>query len=65
MQDKTLKCVQCDADFDFSSGQQEFFAERGLSEPKCCSKDCREARKNARFSNREEQPVQEENQEAA
>jgi CxxC-x17-CxxC domain-containing protein len=43
--DKTLKCVDCGADFVFSAGQQEFFASKGFTnEPKRCP-GCREAKR--------------------
>ena len=46
-EDKTLKCKECGAEFIFSAGEQEFYAEKGLqNEPQRC-KDCRIARKNA------------------
>ena len=44
-EDRTLTCVQCGAQFVFSAGEQEFFAQRGLeSEPKRCA-GCRKAAK--------------------
>jgi CxxC-x17-CxxC domain-containing protein len=44
-EDRTLVCSQCQAEFVFSKGEQEFFAERDLtSEPKRC-KVCRDAKK--------------------
>lgn len=46
--DKTLKCVDCGADFTFTASEQEFHASRGFTnEPKRCP-DCRRARKVAR-----------------
>ncbi|MCL2546561.1 MAG: zinc-ribbon domain containing protein [Oscillospiraceae bacterium] len=46
-EDKTLKCKDCDEDFIFTAGEQEFYAERGFqNEPQRC-KNCRDARKNA------------------
>jgi CxxC-x17-CxxC domain-containing protein len=42
--DKTLVCQDCGAEFTFSGGDQEFYAEKGYSEPKRCP-DCRRARK--------------------
>ena len=43
--DKTLKCKECGADFIFTAGEQEFYAERGfVNEPQRC-KNCRDARK--------------------
>ena len=45
--DKTLKCRDCDEDFIFTAGEQEFYAERGFqNEPQRC-KNCRDARKSA------------------
>ena len=45
--DKTLKCKDCGADFVFTAGEQEFYAEKGfVNEPQRC-KACRDARKNA------------------
>ena len=46
-QDKTLVCKDCGAEFVFTAGEQEFYAERGFqNEPQRC-KPCRDARKNA------------------
>ena len=46
-EDKTLVCVDCGNEFVFTAGEQEFYAEKGLTnEPKRC-KDCRTERKNA------------------
>ena len=46
-EDKTLKCKECGADFIFTAGEQEFYAEKGFqNEPQRC-KACRDARKNA------------------
>ena len=43
--DKTLKCVECSADFTFLATEQEFFASRGYkNEPKRCT-SCRESRR--------------------
>ncbi|MCL2497773.1 MAG: zinc-ribbon domain containing protein [Symbiobacteriaceae bacterium] len=47
-QDKTLTCRDCQAEFVFSAGEQEFYASRGfVNEPTRCP-DCRRARKNQR-----------------
>ena len=36
-QDKTLKCVDCDAEFVWTSGEQVFFADKNFkNEPKRC-----------------------------
>ncbi len=45
LSDKTLACAECGAAFTFTTGEQEFFAERGYTnEPKRCPA-CRDARK--------------------
>ncbi|MCI0502008.1 MAG: zinc-ribbon domain-containing protein [Fusobacteria bacterium] len=50
MNDKTLVCVDCGADFVFTQGEQEFYAEKGFSnEPKRCP-ECRKAKKQQRRS---------------
>jgi hypothetical protein len=46
-QDKELTCVDCRDKFTFTAKDQEFFAERGFSEPKRC-KECRQAKKEQR-----------------
>ena len=44
-QDKTLTCRDCGANFVFTSGEQEFYQSRGLTnEPGRCP-ECRQARK--------------------
>ena len=40
MQDKKIKCKICGTEFDFTIGQQEFFKEHNLTEPRKC-KDCK------------------------
>ncbi len=41
-EDKTLVCKECGAEFVFTAGEQEFYAERGFqNEPQRC-KACRE-----------------------
>jgi len=48
--DKTLNCVECQATFTFTAGEQEFYAGKGLTnEPKRCP-DCRRAKKQGRGS---------------
>jgi len=49
MQDKKIKCIDCNKDFIFSAGEQEFFEEKGYSEPIRC-KDCRNKIKDKRTS---------------
>lgn len=51
-EDKTLVCKDCGAEFVFTAGEQEFYAEKGFqNEPVRC-KDCRSNRKNTRGSDR-------------
>ena len=46
--DKTLKCLDCGANFTFSASEQSFFASKGfVNEPGRCP-DCRAARKQQR-----------------
>jgi CxxC-x17-CxxC domain-containing protein len=46
--DETLNCVDCNAAFTFSAGEQEFFAQKGFAnKPNRCP-DCRAARKASR-----------------
>src|SRR5215217_9245283 len=42
--DSTLTCRDCGQAFTFTSGEQDFYASRGFSEPSRCA-DCRAARK--------------------
>jgi CxxC-x17-CxxC domain-containing protein len=42
--DATLTCRDCGQNFVFTSGEQDFYATRGYSEPSRCA-DCRAARK--------------------
>ena len=45
MQDKTLTCRECGADFEFTASEQAFYAEKGFTnEPGRCP-SCRAARK--------------------
>ncbi len=47
-EDKTLKCKDCGAEFVFTAGEQEFYAEKGFqNEPTRC-RACRQARKASR-----------------
>jgi CxxC-x17-CxxC domain-containing protein len=47
--DTTLTCRDCGQAFTFTSGEQDFYASRGFSEPSRCA-DCRAARKAQRES---------------
>ena len=52
IEDKTLVCKDCGKEFVFTKGEQEFFAQKGLTnEPKRC-KECRIAKK-ASYDRRE------------
>ena len=44
MEDKTIVCKDCNNEFVFTAGEQEFYAEKGFSDPVRC-KACRDARK--------------------
>lgn len=45
MEDKTLICKDCGAEFVFTVGEQNFYTEQGFTnEPQRCS-NCRKARK--------------------
>lgn len=47
-QDEKLTCEDCGSEFVFTTGEQEFYAERGLvNKPKRCA-ECRKARKQKR-----------------
>jgi CxxC-x17-CxxC domain-containing protein len=45
--DKTLTCADCGQQFVFTASEQDFYAQRGFSEPRRCA-SCRAARKAAR-----------------
>ena len=48
--DETLSCVDCNSQFTFSAGEQEFFASKGFqNKPNRCP-ECRAARKAQRNS---------------
>jgi CxxC-x17-CxxC domain-containing protein len=44
--DKSLPCEECNKDFIFTAGEQEFYEEKGFTPPKRCP-DCRAAKKAA------------------
>ncbi len=46
-EDRTLTCVECGAEFTFSSEDQQFHAGRGYQDPKRCP-SCRQARRGDR-----------------
>jgi len=45
--DKALTCSDCSQEFTWTSSEQQFFADRGFTEPRRCS-SCRAARKASR-----------------
>ncbi|CAN5246697.1 zinc-ribbon domain containing protein [soil metagenome] len=45
--DKTLTCGDCGQEFAFTASEQQFYADRGFTEPRRCS-SCRASRKAAR-----------------
>jgi CxxC-x17-CxxC domain-containing protein len=47
MSDKTITCRDCGQTFSFSEGEQEYYQQRGFSEPMRCP-SCRSARKTQR-----------------
>ncbi len=48
MADQTLTCRDCQAQFTFTEGEQQFYASKELSAPQRCTA-CRQQRKQARF----------------
>lgn len=50
MSDITLKCKDCGNDFVFTEGEQQFYKEKGFTNPTRCP-ECRKARKQQRNSN--------------
>jgi len=47
MPDKSVMCADCGNEFVFTEGEQEYYQERGFTEPKRC-KACRDLRKRNR-----------------
>jgi CxxC-x17-CxxC domain-containing protein len=45
--DKILVCADCEQQFVFTASEQDFYAQRGFTDPKRCS-SCRSARKASR-----------------
>jgi CxxC-x17-CxxC domain-containing protein len=45
--DKTLTCADCGQEFTFTASEQDFYAQRGFTEPRRCG-SCRASRKAAR-----------------
>ena len=47
-QDKTLTCRDCGAEFVWSAGEQEFFAQKGFDKPPTRCPECRKKRRTER-----------------
>jgi CxxC-x17-CxxC domain-containing protein len=47
MEDKTLTCADCGQEFVFTAREQDFYAQKGFTEPRRCP-SCRQSRKAAR-----------------
>jgi len=48
-QDKNIQCADCGATFQFTAGEQEFFASKGYTnEPKRCT-NCRQSRRSNKY----------------
>ena len=47
--DKNLTCADCGQEFVFTASEQDFYAQRGFTEPRRCP-SCRASRKAARNS---------------
>jgi CxxC-x17-CxxC domain-containing protein len=45
--DKTLTCSDCGQQFEFTASEQQFYGDRGFTEPRRCA-SCRQARKASR-----------------
>ncbi len=44
-EDKTIKCKDCGKEFTFTAGEQEFYAQKGLTNEPVRCKECRVAKK--------------------
>ncbi len=45
MEDKTIKCKDCNQEFVFTTGEQEFYKEKGFEQEPVRCKPCRDQRK--------------------
>lgn len=50
--DRTLVCNDCKENFTFTTGEQEFYAEKGFTNDPVRCPECRNARKKSRGDNR-------------
>lgn len=46
--DRQLTCADCNRDFTWTAGEQEFFHEKGFTNPPKRCKECRQAKKDQR-----------------
>ncbi|SNX53108.1 zinc-ribbon domain-containing protein [Thermoanaerobacterium sp. RBIITD] len=58
-QDKTLVCKDCGAEFVWTAGEQEFYAQKGFQNAPVRCKACRDAKKqrNNQFNSRRDRRV--------
>ena len=47
--DRTLRCSECNKNFVFEAGEQEFFKSKGFQEPKRCPRCRKKHRPGSRF----------------
>lgn len=52
MEDKTLTCRDCNSEFTFTAGEQEFYKEKGFENDPVRCPDCRKAKKAQRNNSR-------------
>ena len=50
-EDISLTCKDCSAEFTFTAGEQQFYAEKGFDNQPVRCPDCRKARKQQRNNN--------------
>lgn len=55
-QDQNLTCKDCSNEFVFTSGEQDFYAQKGFSSPTRC-KNCRDLAKQKRRTDRQEYEI--------
>jgi CxxC-x17-CxxC domain-containing protein len=51
MQDKTLTCKDCGKQFVWTTGEQQFYQDKGFTNPPSRCPDCRKLKKNASMGN--------------
>ncbi|NLC66544.1 MAG: cytochrome C551 [Clostridium sp.] len=52
MEDKTITCRDCGSEFTFTTGEQEFYKEKGFENDPVRCPDCRKAKKNQKNNSR-------------